>query len=319
MKIIVLDGYTLNPGDLSWAGLETLGDCEIHDRTRPEDVVARAAEAEIVLTNKTIVNAAAIAALPDLRYLGVLATGYNIVDVAAARSRGIPVTNVPNYGTQSVAQLVFALLLELTSHVGQHARSVRDGAWSRSPDFCFWDKPLIELAGKTFGIVGFGRIGVQVAAMARAFGMIVIAHTRTPPVPLPADLELVDLDTLFRRSQVVSLHCPLTEQTRGLVNRDRLARMPAGAYLINTARGPLVDEAALDEALRSGALGGAGLDVLSIEPPPPDHPLLAAPRCVITPHVAWATTAARARLLHEAVQNVKAFLEGRPRNLVVVP
>ena len=316
MNIVVLDGFTLNPGDLSWAELRALGDCEIHDRTRPEDVVSRAAGANILLTNKVVVDASAIASLPHLRYIGVLATGYNTVDVDAARRRGIPVANVPAYGTRSVAQLVFALLLELASQVGHHARRVSEGVWSRSPDFCFWDAPLIELAGKTFGIVGFGRIGAQVAELARGFGMNVIAHTRTPPASAPPRVEFVDLDALFRRSHVVSLHCPLTPETRGLVNSERLGQLPAGAYLINTARGLLVEEVALARALRNGRLGGAGLDVLSVEPPPSDHPLLKAPRCVITPHVAWATQEARSRLMQEAVANVRAFLAGQSRNVV---
>jgi glycerate dehydrogenase len=316
MNIVVLDGYTLNPGDLSWAELEKLGPCEIHDRTPADRVVQRAASADIVLTNKTPVDRAAIAKLPRLRYLGVLATGYNIVDVAAARDRAIPVTNVPSYGTQSVAQMTFALLLELTQHAGHHAQSVRDGRWTRSPDFCYWDFPLIELDGLTLGLVGFGRIGQAVAKLATAFGLRVIVHTRTPPAGIQLPVQFVPLEELFRASDVVSLHCPLTEETRHLVNGPRLALMKPAAFLINTSRGPLVDEPALAEALNAGRLAGAALDVLSVEPPVADNPLLTAKNCLVTPHIAWATRAARARLMDVAVANVRSFLDGQPRNVV---
>ena len=319
MNIVVLDGHTLNPGDLSWAPLEALGTLRVYPRTPPAEVVPRAAEAELVLTNKTVLDAATLAALPRVRYLGVLATGYNVVDLEAARARGIPVTNVPGYSTPSVAQLTFALLLELTHHVGRHSEGVRAGRWSRSPDFCYWDTPLVELAGCTFGVVGYGQVGRAVARLAAAFEMRVLVHTRTPPAAPPAELRFTDLDTLLRESDVVSLHCPLTPDTRHLINRARLARMKPGAYLLNTGRGPLVDEPALAEALRAGHLAGAGLDVLSTEPPPPDHPLLTAPNCVITPHLGWATRAARERLLHQAVENVRAFLAGHPVNVVNGP
>ncbi len=319
MNIVVLDGHTLNPGDLSWAPLETLGHLEVHPRTPPADVVPRAAGAEIVLTNKTVLDAAALAALPRLRYLGVLATGYNVVDLEAARARGVPVTNVPGYSTPSVAQLTFALLLELTHHVGAHSQGVRAGRWSRSPDFCYWETPLVELAGRTFGIIGFGQVGRAVARLAAAFEMRVLVHTRTPPASTPAEVRLTDLDTLLRESDVVSLHCPLTPETRHLINRERLALLKPGAFLLNTGRGPLVDEAALADALNTGRLAGAGLDVLSIEPPPPDHPLLSARNCVITPHLGWATRAARERLLQQAAENVRAFLAGRPVNVVNGP
>ncbi len=314
MKIVVLDGHTLNPGDLSWDGLTSLGDCVIHPRTPPAEVVARAAGAEIVLTNKTVLARPHFLALPQLQYVGVLATGTNVVDLAAARERGVPVTNVPAYATPSVAQLTFALLLELTLHLGHHAQSVRAGGWTRSPDFCYWERPLIELAGRTMGLVGFGNIARAVAALARAFEMRVLVHTRRPPPP-PA-VEFVDLETLFRRSDVVSLHCPLTPETRHLVNAGRLAWMKPTAFLLNTGRGPLVDEAALADALNQGRLAGAGLDVLSVEPPPANHPLLTAKNCLITPHLAWATGAARARLLAVAVENVRAFLAGTPQNVV---
>ena len=316
MQIVVLDGYTLNPGDLSWAPLEALGPCRVYDRTPPAETRARCHGAAIVLTNKTVLDGDLIGSLPDLRYIGVMATGYNVVDLAAARARQIPVTNVPAYSTPSVVQLTFALLLELTHHVGRHARGVREGRWSASPDFCYWETPLVELAGRGFGIVGFGNVGRSVAGVAVAFGCRVLVHTRTPPPEAPPGVQFVDLPTLFRDSDVVSLHCPLTPQTRHLVNRERLALMKPSAYLLNCGRGPLVDEAALAEALNTGRLAGAGLDVLETEPPAPDHPLLTARDCVITPHLGWATRAARERLLATVVENVRAFLSGRPRHVV---
>jgi glycerate dehydrogenase len=315
MKIAVLDGFTLNPGDLSWEALESLGECQIHDRTAPGEALARAVEADIVLTNKVCLTADLIRQLPRLRYIGVLATGTNVVDHAAARARNIPVTNVPAYSTSSVAQAVFALLLELTHHVGHHAQGVREGKWTQCADFSYQEFPLVELAGLTFGVVGFGQIGRAVAEIARAFGMTVLAFNPSPK-PAPPQVCLVDLETLFRRSDVVSLHCPLTPQTQHLVNAERLAWMKPTAFLVNTGRGPLVEEAALAEALNAGRLAGAGLDVLSVEPPPADHPLLRARNCLITPHHAWATRAARVRLLQTAVENVRAFLAGRPQNVV---
>jgi len=315
MRIVVLDGYTLNPGDLSWEGLRALGECVIHDRTAPEQVLARAAGAEILLTNKVVLDRERIARLPTLRYIGVLATGTNVVDLAAARARGIPVTNVPDYGTPAVAQMTFALLLELTHHVGHHAAAVRAGRWTASPDFCWWDFPLVELAGRTMGIVGFGRIGRAVGEIARAFGMNLLAHDPAAG-PAPAGVRFVDLETLLRQSDVVSLHCPLTPATEHLVNARRLAMMKPTAFLLNTGRGPLVDEAALSEALNAGRLAGAGLDVLAVEPPPADNPLLQARNCLITPHIAWATGAARARLMQTAVDNVRGFLAGEPQNVV---
>lgn len=315
--IVVLDGHTLNPGDLSWQALESLGNCRIHDRTSPGQVVERAADAGIVLTNKTVLNRDQIHALPHLRYIGVLATGYNVVDVAAASERHLPVTNVPTYGTRSVAQMTIALLLELTQHVGHHAQTVREGRWSRSPDFCYWDFPLIELDGLTLGIVGYGRIGQAVANIARAMGMRVAAAVsgRQPPGN-PADVTVMDLDSLFVESDVISLHCPLTPETRNLVDERRLSLMKPSAFLVNTSRGPLVDEAALAAALNAGRIAGAALDVLSVEPPAAGHPLFTARNCLITPHMAWATRAARARLMDIAVSNVKAFLNGQPRNVV---
>jgi glycerate dehydrogenase len=316
MQIVVLDGYTLNPGDLSWAALEALGPTTIFDRSAPAETAARAAEAEILLTNKTILSRETIQRLPRLRCIGVLATGYNIVDVEAARRRSVSVCNVPDYAGPAVSQMVFAHLLNLTQHVAQHGQGVSAGRWSRTDDFCYWDVPLVELAGLTMGIVGYGAIGQATAAVARAFGMDVLAYDVAPPPEAPAGPRFVDLDTLFRRSDVVSLHCPLTPATQQLVNAERLAVMKPSAYLINTARGPLIDETALAAALESGRLAGAGLDVLSVEPPPADHPLFRAKNCCITPHIAWATLAARRRVLDTTVANVRAFLAGTPQNVV---
>lgn len=315
MRIVVLDGYALNPGDLSWADLKAFGSCEIYDRTPPGEVVSRASEAEIALTNKTELSRTHLEKLPLLKYIGVLATGTNIVDLAAARERNIVVTNVPAYGTKSVAQTTFALLLELTQHAGHHAETVRAGRWTRSPDWSYWDRPLIELDGLTMGIVGYGRIGSAVANLAEAFGMRVLAANPSRKTG-PASVEFVSLDDLFRRSDVVSLHCPLSASTRHLVNAERLGLMKPSAFLLNTSRGALVDEPALAAALNSDRLAGAGLDVLSQEPPPADNPLLTAKNCLITPHLAWATGAARARLMKIAIENVRSFLAGNPQNVV---
>lgn len=316
MKIVVLDGFTLNPGDLDWAGLRALGDCEIYDRTAPDEIGLRAQDAEIILTNKTVLNRATLTALPQLKCIGVLATGFNVVDAAAARERGIPVTNVPDYSTRSVAQLTFALLLELAHHAGHHALTVREGRWSRSADFCYWDFPLLELDGLTMGLVGFGRIGRAVSELAAAFGMKVLVHSRRVPEKLPPGVRCVSLEELFRGSDVVSLHCPLTPETKQIVNAERLASMKRAAFLINTSRGPLVDETALAWALNEGKIAGAAVDVLSVEPPPSSNPLLTAKNCLITPHLAWATRAARTRLMQIAVANVAAFLAGTARNVV---
>lgn len=315
MKIVVIDGHTLNPGDLSWNGLERLGKCVIYDRTASHEIVPRLTDAEIVLTNKAVLSREQIFALPKLRYIGVTATGFNIVDVAAARERDIPVCNVPAYGTRSVAQMTFALLLELTQRVGHHAQTVRDGRWSASPDFCYWDFPLIELDGLVMGIVGMGRIGRAVAELSKAFGMRVIASSRSKR-GTEGDIEYVDLDRLFAQSDVVSLHCPLTPETKHLVNAEQLAKMKPSAFLLNTSRGPLVDESALATALNQGRIAGAGLDVLSIEPPPSGNPLFQAKNCFITPHIAWATRAARSRLMDASVANIEAFLRGAPVNVV---
>ena len=317
MNIVVLDGHTLNPGDLSWNAFHELGHCEIHDRTAPDEVVPRSARAEVLLTNKTILSREHFDALPGLKYVGVLATGVNVVDLDAARQRGIVVTNVPAYATDSVAQLTFALLLELTLHVGQHSHSVHRGNWTRSRDFCYWERPLVEIAGLTVGLVGYGTIAKAVARIALAFGMNVLATTRRSGTVAPtAEVQFVDLERLFRESDIVSLHCPLTDETRNLVNAERLSRMKSTSYLINTGRGPLVDECALADALNSERLAGAAVDVLSKEPPPADNPLLHARNCIITPHIGWATHAARSRLMAEAVENLRAFLKGEKRNVV---
>lgn len=316
MKIVILDGYAANPGDLDWSPLGVLGEVTVHERTPAELTLARAAGAQVVLTNKVVLGAAEMAALPELRYIGVLATGYNVVDVAAARERGVVVTNVPAYSTPSVAQHVFALLLELTRGVGHHAGRVRQGRWSASPDFAFWETPQVELAGLTFGIIGFGAIGQAVARIAQAFDMRVLVCTRTSRPAAWPEVRFVGLDELFALADVISLHCPLTEETRGLVDAPRLAAMKPTAYLLNTGRGPLVDEAALAAALHAGQIAGAGLDVLCQEPPAADNPLFTAPHCLITPHLAWATTAARQRLLDVAIDNVRAFLGGREQNRV---
>jgi glycerate dehydrogenase len=316
MRIVVLDGHTLNPGDLAWDDLNALGFCEVYDRTPPEQTIARAAEADVILTNKTVLDREVLDQLPKLRYIGVLATGYNVVDTIAARERRIPVTNVPTYGTRSVAQMVFAHLLNLTQRVGHHAQAVGVGRWTASIDFCFWDYPLVELNGMTMGIVGFGRTGRATAKIAHAFGMKLLVHDAVVPSDLPNSGQFADLRHLFRASDVVSLHCPLTPQTEDLVNAERLALMKKTAFLINTSRGPVVDEQALADSLNAGQIAGAGLDVLRQEPPAADNPLLRAKNCYITPHIAWATRSARARLMDTAVENVKAFLEGKPQNVV---
>jgi glycerate dehydrogenase len=314
-SIVVLDGHCLNPGDLSWQGLEALGRCTVYERTSPEQLAERIREADVVLTNKVQLRSELLAKQKRLKYISVTATGYNIIDVDAARELGIVVTNVPTYGTMSVAQMVFAHLLNLTQRVGDHAAAVRAGRWASSADWCFWDFPLVELGGMTMGIVGFGRIGWATAQLAQAFGMQVIAHNRSAIAP-SSKVRQFDLDSLFRDSDIVSLHCPLTPETTRLVNRERLAMMKPTAFLINTSRGALVDEAALADALNSGGLAGAGLDVLDAEPPAAGNPLFTAKNCYITPHIAWATRASRQRLLDLAVENVAAFLAGRPRNVV---
>ncbi len=316
MNIVVLDGYTLNPGDLSWKDLESLGSCKIYDRTPPHLVVSRCEGVQIVLTNKTPVSRKDLEQLSDVKYIGVMATGYNIVDVEAARERGIPVTNVPTYGTKSVAQMVFALLLELMQHVGHHATTVRAGRWSESIDWCYWDYPLIELDGLTMGLIGFGRIGQATGNIASAFGMKVLAFDPAGSSNLPEYVSMVDLETVLKNSDILSLHCPLTPENEKFLNRDRINWMKESAFLINTSRGPLVDEHDLAKSLNEGRIAGAGLDVLSVEPPRSDNPLLAAKNCLITPHISWATKAARIRLMNVVVRNLHAFNKGTPENVV---
>jgi glycerate dehydrogenase len=317
MKIVVVDGFTLNPGDLDWADLRHLGDVAVHDRTpcEPTAIVECIGDAEIAITNKVPLDEAVLAELPKLKYIGVTATGYNIVAVAAARRRGIVVTNVPTYGTSSVAQMVFAHVLNIAQHVRDHAETVRRQRWSTSRDFCYWDYPLIELEGLTLGIVGLGRIGRATAALGQAFGMKIVAHDIGDCEP-PEGVAPVSLDELFQQSDVVTLHCPLVPQTENLVNARRLQQMKPTAMLINTSRGPLIDERALAAALASGQIAAAGLDVLTQEPPAAANPLFQAKNCYITPHIAWATKSARQRLLATAVDNVAAFLDGTPRNVV---
>ncbi|MCZ2079702.1 MAG: D-2-hydroxyacid dehydrogenase [Bryobacteraceae bacterium] len=317
MKIVILDGYCLNPGDLSWDALRELADLEIHDRTPASRVVERAQGAEAVFTNKTPLPRDVLRQLPDLRYIGVLATGYNIVDVAAAREAGITVTNIPTYGTASVAQFAFALLLELCHHVGAHAAAVRAGEWSTNPDWCFWKTPLVELSGKTMGIVGFGRIGRQVGRIADAMGMKVIASDKVRENSPGYDgFCWVEVDDLLVNADVVSLHCPLLAATEGIVAKERLRKMKRSSLLINTSRGPLVNDHDLAQALNEGWIAGAGLDVLSIEPPAAENPLLQAKNCIVTPHIAWATREARSRLLDQTVDNFRAFVSGDPKNVV---
>lgn len=317
MKIVVLDGYGLNPGDLSWAPLEALGEVSVYDRTLKTEIVSRCYDAEIVLTNKTKLTKAHFDVLPKLKYIGVLATGYNIVDIEAATLKGITVTNVPAYGTKAVAQFVFAHLLEICHHISEHAQSVRDGNWNRAADFCYWNKPLIELDGLTMGIIGTGRIGLETAKIAQAFGMNVIAYAPRPNHALEIHgFKYTDFDALLRESDVISLHCPLNASTRGLIDASAFDKMKNGVILINTSRGPLVDETALEEALKSGKVYAAGLDVLSVEPPIESLPLYQYPQCNITPHIAWAPKAARNRLLNIAVENIRAFMRGDALNVI---
>ncbi len=317
MKLVVLDGYTLNPGDLSWDGLRAIGELEVFDRTADDLILARAGDAEIVLTNKTPLSAQSLEQLKKLRYIGVLATGYDVVDGQAARALNVPVTNIPIYGTASVAQFTFALILELCHPPAIHAAATRAGEWSRCPDFSFWKTPLIELAGKTMGIIGLGRIGRRVAEIAVAMGLRVIGADEVKgAVPDWPGFRWCDVDELLAQADIVSLHCPLLPQTRGIINAASLARMKPTALLINTSRGPLVVDQDLADALNSGRLAGAAVDVLSVEPPPPDNPLLRARNCIVTPHIAWATREARTRLLETAVANLRAFLEGHPVNVV---
>lgn len=317
MKIVVLDGYTLNPGDLSWAELASLGEVRVYARTAEDEILSRAEGADALLTNKTPLHAETLAQLPGLKYIGVLATGYNVVDIDAARAKSISVTNIPDYGTQSVAQMVMGHILAFCHRIESHSEAVKNGAWTNAPDWCFWQSPQIELAGKTLGIIGLGRIGHQVARLASAFGMRVqaTAHHQRPINDIP-DFRWASLPDLLRTSDFISLNCPLTPQTEGLINRERLSLMKPSAFLINTARGGLIVEADLAEALNTGMIAGAGLDVLSSEPPSADNPLPSAQDVIITPHMAWATREARQRLINLAVSNLSAYLRGQPQNLV---
>lgn len=316
MNIVVLDGFALNPGDLSWDPLKALGNVTIHDRTPPEQVAEHAKDATIILTNKALVHADTIQRAQKLRYIGVMATGYNVVDIKAAREKNIIVTNVPAYGSASVAQLTFALILELCQGVGMHADSVRSGEWARSKDFSYWKMPLGELQGKTLAIIGFGQIGQAVARIALAFGMRVIVSHKHPERDKMEGVSFTGEAECFREADIVSLHCPLNDQNKGFVNGELLSTMKPSAFLINTSRGPLIREADLARALNSGVIAGAGLDVLSTEPPAADNPLITARNCLITPHIAWATFEARKRLMDKVVGNVKAFLDGKPENVV---
>lgn len=317
MKIIVLDAYTTNPGDLSWAFLSQFGAYTIYERTKQEDILPRCAGADILLTNKTPLDAATLAQLPTVRYIGLLSTGYNVVDTAFAKSRGITVTNIPAYASATVTQLTFALLLELCNHVGLHNTAVHAGEWTASEDFCFWKAPLSELSGGVFGILGFGKIGQSVARVAQAFGMQVCAVSDVPPPPEFLDSVLFcGVETLLQKADVISLHVPLTDDTAGMVDAAFLAKMKPSAFLINTARGPIIDEAALAAALNAGIIAGAGLDVLSSEPPAANNPLLSCKNCIITPHIAWATLQARQRLLAVCEENLRQFLAGNAINTV---
>ena len=316
MKIVILDSYGANPGDLSWDGLKEIGELTVYDRTKPEETLARAAGADIVLTNKVVLGRKEIEQLPCLKYIGVLATGYNVVDTEAAHKHGITVTNVPAYSTESVAQMVFAHLLTVTNRTEHYAIQNREGRWSRNPDFCYWDTPLTELAGKTFGIVGLGNIGKRVAEIALAFGLKVKALTSKTADALPAGIEKATMEQLLTAADIVSLHCPLTDTTRHMINAETLRLMKPTAVLINTGRGPLVSDADVAKALETGTIAAYCADVVTEEPPKADNPLLSQPHAYLTPHIAWATREARIRLLDIAVSNVKAWVEQRPQNMV---
>ena len=316
MKIIVLDGYGLNPGDLNWDGFEALGELTVYDRTLPSELMERAAGAEVLITNKTLITAENMADLPELKYIGVLATGYNVVDIDAAKACGIVVTNIPAYSTASVAQMVFAHILNITQRVGYYADENKQGRWTKNADFCYWDTQLVELQGKKMGIVGLGNIGQATARIAQAFGMEVCVYSSKPQFVLPSGIKKMDLEELFSECDVVSLHCPLTPDTKEMVNADRLSKMKSNAILINTGRGPLINEQDLADALNEGRIAAAGLDVLSVEPSVEGNPLLTARNCFITPHIAWATLEARTRLMEIAVQNLKSYLNGQIINNV---
>ena len=316
MNIVILDGYSANPGDLSWDELKTMGEVTVYERTSPSETVTRAAEAEVVLTNKVVIGRGEMAQLPHLKYIGVLATGYNVVDIEAAHERGITVTNVPAYSTESVAQMVFAHLLTVTNRIEHYAIANREGRWSRNPDFCYWDFPHMELSGKLFGIIGLGNIGQRVAAIAHALGMRVCAYTSKSENQLPSYVEKKSMEEILSACDVISLHCPLTPDTHHLINSQTLKKMKPSAILINTGRGPLIDDQAVADALAEGRLAAFCADVLTEEPPKATNPLLAQPNAFTTPHIAWASTEARIRLLHVAIDNVRSFLSGHPQNVV---
>ena len=317
MKIVILDGYTENPGDLSWSGMEELGEVTVYDRTPDELVVERIGDAEIVYTNKTPVSKSTLETCPAIKYIGVLATGYNVVDVEAAKEKGILVSNIPAYGTEAVAQFTIALLLELCHHIGAHSQCVMEGEWTRREDFCFWNYPLTELAGKTMGIIGFGRIGQATAKIAQAFGMNILACSRNRNVSLESETcHYADLDELLANSDVISLHCPLLPETQGMINKKTIAKMKDNVMILNSSRGLLIAEADLMEALNSGKVGGAAIDVVSVEPMKADNPLLKAKNCIITPHIAWAPKETRQRLMDIALDNLKSYVKGQPRNVV---
>lgn len=316
MNIVILDGYTLNPGDLDWDPVQKLGNVTLYDRSAPDQIIERSLNAEVVIVNKVVLSEAILDQLPQLKYIGVAATGYNNVDVTAARKHGIIVTNVKAYGPASVAQHTFALLLALVNRIETHSQSVFAGEWAASKDFCYWKSPLIELAGKTIGLIGLGDIGSQVAQIALAFGMKVISYRKNPDHTKNPEIEMVALDEIFRQSDVISLHCPLTEETKEIINTKTLLQMKRSAFLLNTGRGPLINEAELANALKNNIIAGAGLDVLSTEPPASENPLLSAPNCIITPHIAWASFEARKRLLQMVADNLEAFTIGNPSNVV---
>ena len=316
MKIVVLDGYTENPGDLSWAPLEALGDLTVYDRTPADLVAERIGDAEIVYTNKTPVTRETMDACPNIRFISVLATGYNIVDVAAAKEKGIPVTNIPVYGTAPVGQFAIALLLEICHHIGHHDRAVHEGRWESNPDWCFWEYPLIELAGKTMGIIGFGRIGQTTGRIAKALGMKILANDAYPSEAGKEIAAYVDLESLLAQSDVIALHCPLFPETEGIINKDTIAKMKDGVIIINNSRGPLIVEQDLADALDSGKVAAAAVDVVSTEPIKGDNPLLTAKNCIITPHISWAPKESRERIMMYAAENLQAFLDGAPVNVV---
>ena len=316
MKIVILDGYTENPGDLSWSGFEAIGETIVYDRTPADQIISRIGDAEIVIVNKTPLSEEVFRECPSIRYVGVLATGYNIVDVEAAKNRGIPVCNIPTYGTTAVAQMTMALLLEVCHHAAEHSMAVKAGEWTNNVDWCFWNYPLIELSGKTMGIIGFGRIGQTVGKLARAFGMQVIAYDEHQSESGKEIVDYVALDELLARSDVISLHCPLFESTKGIINRENIGKMKEGVIILNTSRGQLIEEDALTEALESGKVYAAGLDVVSTEPIREDNPLLKCGNAIITPHIAWAPKESRQRLMDIAVDNLIAFVKGEPKNVV---